>query len=168
MKEMTTDEIWNRLGVQVFQVSGDIFKYDTFLVKRGQVTPLGTGFGGMGVTTMAVTDLDRDGQPELLYTYSFGSGIHPSRLGMYAPTFPGDGMLEARPSLIFGDLLLEKINDNQVLVKAEMTSPDSVPIGQAALQGQGGAKTLVLVLDKDLPQDILDNLRSQILWLAAC
>jgi len=160
LKEMTTDEIWSRLGVQVFQVSGDIFMYDTFLVHRGQVTPMGTGFGGVGVTTLAVADLDRDGQSELLYTYSFGSGIHQSRLGIYSPTLPGEGILEASTTLTNGDLLLEKINDSQVQVKAELTGPSSVPIGQVVLQSQGGQETLALVLDKDLPQDILDNLKT--------
>jgi len=160
LKDLTTVQIWNLLGVQVFQVSGDIFMYDTFLVKRGRVLPLGTGFGGMGVTSLEVTDLDRDGQPELLYTYSFGSGIHQSRLGIYAPNLPGDGILEASTTLTFGDLLLEKVDDFQVEVIAEMTAPGSIRIGQAALQGQEGSKTLVLVLDKNLPQEILDNLKT--------
>jgi hypothetical protein len=160
LKEMTTGEIWDRLGAQVFQVSGDIFMYDTFLVKRGQVTPLGIGFGGMGVTTLAVTDLDRDGQPELLYTYSFGSGIHQSRLGMYAPTLAGDSILEASTSLTFGDLGLEKVDDYQVNVSGELDGTGSRRIGQAVLQGQGGRERLALVLDKDLPQEILDHLKT--------
>ena len=158
LKEMTTDEIWNRMGVQVFQVSGDIFMYDTFLVTGSQVTPLGIGFGGMGVTSLAVTDLDRDGQPELLYTYSFGSGLHQSRIGMYAPVLPGNGNLEAGTSLLNGDLLLAKVSDSQVVVKAEMFTPGSLRIGVAALQGQGDARTLTIVLDQGLPQTILDNL----------
>jgi hypothetical protein len=160
LKEMTTDEIWNRLGVQVFQVSGDIFMYDTFLVKGGQVTPMGTGFGGVGVTTLAVTDLDQDGLPELLYTYSFGSGIHQSRLGIYSPTFPGEGILEANTTLTYGDLLLEKVDDYQVKVSGELAGTGSVVIGQAALQSQGGQETLALVLDKDLSQNIMDNLKT--------
>jgi hypothetical protein len=156
--EMTTAEIWNRLGVQVFQVSDDIFMVDTFLVRRGRVTQLGIGFGGFGVNSLAVTDLDRDGQAELLYTYSFGSGIHPSRLGMYAPVLPGNGILEAGTGLIFGDLKWVKVDDYRVEVRAVITAPGSLHIGQAALQGQQDAKTLVLVLDPGLPQNILDNL----------
>jgi hypothetical protein len=161
VKEMTTAEIWNRMGVQVFQVSGDIFMYDTFLVTGSQVTPLGIGFGGMGVTSLAVTDLDRNGQPELLYAYSFGSGIHQSRLGTYAPTLPGRGILEAGASFLNGDLKLVKVDDYQVEVRGELFGAGSIRIGVAALQGKGDAKTLVLVLDQGLPPNILDNLKTQ-------
>ena len=160
VREMTTDEIWNRMGVQVFQVSGDIFMYDTFLVTGSQVTPLGIGFGGVGVTSLAVTDLDRNNQPELLYAYSFGSGIHQSRLGMYAPTLRANAILEANTRLLNGDLLLAKVDDFQVTVEAEMSAPGSLRIGRAALQGQGDAKMLVLVLDPGLPQNIMDNLKT--------
>jgi hypothetical protein len=69
-------------------------------------------------------------------------------------------MLEASTSLTSGDLLLEKINDSEVQVKAELTGLASVPIGQVVLQSLGGQETLALVLDKDLPQDILDNLKT--------
>ncbi len=168
LKELTTDEIWNRMGLQVFQVSQGIFQYDTFLIWQTVVLPMGTGFGGVGVTSMAVADLDHDGQPELLFTYSFGSGIHQSRLGMYAPAIPGsallgspgplNGIIEAETTLRDGDLLLEKISDQEVRVNAEMTSQASQPLGQALLLHQGQEVKLGLLVNPDVPVEVLNHL----------
>lgn len=67
-----------------------VFKYedtcDSFLLWRDRVLPLGTGFGGLGVTSMALADLNEDESYELYFTYSFGSGIHRSMLGGFDPS----------------------------------------------------------------------------------
>ena len=67
-----------------------IFKYgetcDSFLLWQDRVLPLGTGFGGLGITSMALADLNQDGAYELYFTYSFGSGIHRSMLGAFDPS----------------------------------------------------------------------------------
>ena len=64
-----------------------IFKYDTscgsFLSYGKEVYPLGTWFGGHGVTSFAVSDLNKDGNFELFFTYSWGSGAHRSLVGYF-------------------------------------------------------------------------------------
>ena len=66
-----------------------IFKYDTscasFLLYKGKVYPLGEWFGGLGVTSMALADLDGDQKPELYFTYSWGSGLHRSHAAYFDP-----------------------------------------------------------------------------------
>jgi heat shock protein HslJ len=159
LKELTSDEIWSRMGLQVFQVAQGTFQYDTFLIWHTVVLPMGTGFGGAGVTSMAVSDLDQDGQPELLYTYSFGSGIHQSRLGIYAPALPGsdNGVREADITLRDGDLLLDKLDDQEVHVNAEIAAQPSQPVGQVLLLHQGQQVKLGLRINPDVPVDVLNH-----------
>ena len=64
-----------------------IFKFDTscnsFLECEGKIYPLGTGFGGLGATSFAITDLNGDSAVELYFTYSSGSGLHRSQAGYF-------------------------------------------------------------------------------------
>ncbi|MFF2093016.1 M56 family metallopeptidase [Paenibacillus sp. NPDC058174] len=66
-----------------------IFKYDksaaSFLLYEGVVYPLGEWFGGFGVTSMSLADLNGDGMSELYFTYSWGSGLHRSHAAYFDP-----------------------------------------------------------------------------------
>ena len=66
-----------------------VFKYDkscaSFLMYEGEVHPLGEWFGGFGVVSMALNDLNKDGMQELYFTYSFGSGLHRSHIAYFDP-----------------------------------------------------------------------------------
>lgn len=65
----------------------NIFKFDTscgsFLLYDREVYPLGVWFGGHGVTSFAVSDLNGDGAFELFFTFSWGSGAHRSQAGYF-------------------------------------------------------------------------------------
>lgn len=66
-----------------------IFKYDqsceSFLLYNGQVYHIGIGFGGYGITSIALADLNKDDCYELYYTFSCGSGIHQSSVAYFNP-----------------------------------------------------------------------------------
>lgn len=66
-----------------------IFKYDSscasFLLYEGKIYSLGEWFGGFGVTSMALGDMNQDGKSELYFTYSWGSGLHRSRAAYFDP-----------------------------------------------------------------------------------
>lgn len=66
-----------------------IFKYNSstasFLMFDNEIYILGEYFGGYGVTSMALADLDEDNQYEFYFTFSWGSGIHRSQAGYYNP-----------------------------------------------------------------------------------
>lgn len=67
-----------------------VFKYDqscaSFLLFEGVAYPLGQWFGGFGVTSMALADLNGDGRQELYFTYSFGSGLHRAHIAYFDPS----------------------------------------------------------------------------------
>ena len=66
-----------------------IFKFNqscaSYLLYDGAVTPLGEYFGGSGLDSAALADLNSDGQDELYFTFSWGSGLHRSQLGYFDP-----------------------------------------------------------------------------------
>lgn len=66
-----------------------LFKFDSscagYLLYEDVVYPLGEWFGGYGLTSFAVTDLNRDGKAELYFTCSWGSGLHRSQAGYFDP-----------------------------------------------------------------------------------
>lgn len=66
-----------------------VFKYDTstesYIMYNGEVYSIGSCFGGFGITSMALADINMDGQYELYYTFSWGSGMHRSQIGYFDP-----------------------------------------------------------------------------------
>lgn len=66
-----------------------VFKYDascaSLLLYQGEIHPLGGWMGGLGVTSMALADLNQDSEQELYFTFSFGSGLHRSHVGFFDP-----------------------------------------------------------------------------------
>jgi hypothetical protein len=82
--EIENAAAWESMSVQLFQVGpgATTEACETFALRHGQVARLGTGFGGMGVGSTLVSDLDADGSPDLLFVYSWGSGRHRSQVGM--------------------------------------------------------------------------------------
>jgi len=85
-----TDKCYNITPQSISENSEySIFKYDksaaSFLLYKGVVYPLGEWFGGLGVTSMALADMDNDGDSELYFTYSWGSGLHRSHAGYFNP-----------------------------------------------------------------------------------
>ena len=77
---VTPQEIAERYGLY-------IFKFDrscaSFLLYADEVYPLGSWFGGCGVGSFAVADINGDGQWELFFTYSWGSGVHHSQAAYF-------------------------------------------------------------------------------------
>lgn len=68
----------DRLGIEVFSVD---MSY-SFLFDGKKVSVIGNGFGSRGIESLAVCDIDCDGEYELIYIYSFGSGLHYQAIGM--------------------------------------------------------------------------------------
>jgi hypothetical protein len=89
-KTYDDDKCYNIIPVDISEKYGfNVFKYDmscaSYLLYEGTIYTLGESFGGYGVTTFAVADLNKDGMKELYFTYSWGSGIHRSQVGYFDP-----------------------------------------------------------------------------------
>ncbi len=73
---------WERAGCQVFKA---LDSFSTYVLREGRMFEIGTGFGGMGVESVESLSLtgDKTTPDTLLFTYSWGSGIHRSAVGYY-------------------------------------------------------------------------------------
>jgi hypothetical protein len=152
MVEWTDNEIWNRLGVQVF-----VLNLQGFVVSSDGIAALGSSFGGMGLQSICVGDLNGDGRPMLLFTYSWGSGRHRSQVGAWSGRWTKPGTVDA--GISYGnddaswDLMLKRIGDREVEIVTGTTR-----VGKLRLQEAGKTPRLSVELDSQLPA----NVRSQI------
>lgn len=155
-------ETREQIDATIYQIADGPFQNQSFLF-TGDLTliPLGSADGGQGLTSLALSDLDRDQRSELYFTYSYGSGIHQSRLGVYAPAYDQSAVYEA--DLIYeGDLMLFSDQPSRVDVRSVEAKPDTKTIqylatlGQITLSASNNLPDLQLELAEDLPREYLD------------
>jgi hypothetical protein len=164
LKERTTDEIWDALKVQVFQNQSDPFLNQAFLVTEDKkVIPMGESFGDAGVTDLLLADLNKDEQLELVFTYSFGSGLIWSHIAVYVPRMDREGILVS--DLAYkGRLSLEKKSTRLVNVRVcgiaagaeELNCPDILGFLTLIVKDESGS--LGVSLAPNLPPAITENI----------
>ena len=91
--ENTEEHYYNIIPKDISDDYGfSVFKSDltcnSLLVYEDKTYPLGDCFGGLGVTSFAIADLNEDGAFELYFTFSWGSGIIRSQIGYLAHSNP--------------------------------------------------------------------------------
>ena len=83
--DRTTDDIWKRLGIQVFRVTApDHLSAETHVIQDGKIHPIGRNFGGEGVTSLVAADAGKK-KYVLVCAFAWGSGVHRSQLGVFDP-----------------------------------------------------------------------------------
>jgi hypothetical protein len=151
------------LRVQIFRITDGPFIHESFLIRGDRVLRLGEATGGGGLLSLKIGDLDEDDTPELLFTYAFGSGLHQSRIGMYAPAYGPDRTYEADTGY-FGDLGL--VQEDKSTVRVRVVEPDEATLtlryrdflGNLAIEMHGDQAALALHLADDLPDNVRDQL----------
>jgi hypothetical protein len=161
--ELTTEELFQRLKCQIFQITPNVFPHPgvTYLISGSAVRQLGVSGGDSKVMSFCVADLDGNGRYELLYVYSFGSGIYRSHVAMYRPL---EGKIQEAKvpfAYMMGDLSLNKVNDKTVMVDAyafprkNPTSKKLATLGQLELKTKGDTIALDILLSDSLPEEVL-------------
>lgn len=74
------EDISNDYGFSIFKIESSGC---SVLIYDNERYLLGEWVGGFGVTSFAIADLNEDGEFELYFTYSWGSGIHRSQVGYF-------------------------------------------------------------------------------------
>jgi len=166
VEELTTmgGEIIIQISARIFRIVEEPFQDETFLItQNGIPLQLGTSEGGMGVSSLALGDTDGDGRAELYYTYSFGSGIHQSKIGVYAPTYDPQKTYPA--DIVYrGDWMLFSEEPDQIGVRAVEGDLETKTIryqetlGELSLEKTGLEPELKLILAEDLPEEVLESL----------
>ena len=83
LPEVTPPEVLAETGCHIFK---DPDSCESYLADGQRLCELGSGFGGYGLTSAVPWDYDGNGTVDLLYTYSWGSGMHRSILALYDRT----------------------------------------------------------------------------------
>ncbi len=77
---VTPQEITDKYGMRIFKFDYDC---DGFLLYENEIYHIGESFGGWGLISFAVADIDHNGSNELYFTFSFGSGRHRSNIAYF-------------------------------------------------------------------------------------
>jgi RNA polymerase sigma factor (sigma-70 family) len=157
LKELTTDDVWKRLKVQVFQVTDDVQVCETFVLTREKVHRIGKGIGGHGVVSLCVADLNKDGRLELVYSYSWGSGMHRSHVAVFDCQAKAPKEYIAPQTYLHHqeDLKVKRDDDQTVRVFSGKTE-----VGRMVFEGKEGEWSVRLDLAKDLDADTKDLFRT--------
>ena len=115
-EDITPYDVYNEIGCQIFK---NLFQYDSYLIYNDIIYDIGNGFGGNGINDIVTCDFEGTGKKNLLYTYSWGSGIHRSEIAFLNFVTMKETIIY--PSLssshfIPYDLDLKKISDELVEV----------------------------------------------------
>jgi hypothetical protein len=173
LKELGDDEVWNRLSAQIFQVTNEFRQYETYLIKDGKVYPLGEAFGGWGVMSFCVANVRDVGipySPKLIYSYSFGSGLHRSHVAFWweqdgAPqevkvpfAYRGDmfvkAIVDTRTEAIREHIMIE-VGDYQQKINKWTTK---ATLGELFLTKKDDKTTVDVDFSGKLPEDIKKDL----------
>jgi hypothetical protein len=115
--EVTPENVFKETGCQIFKNGKTC---ESYLLYEGSLYTLGIGFGGLGIVDMVTCDFDDNGTKELLYSYSWGSGLHRSCLGyfdLYKKSEEKVDISSAKQSeFIQDELAFKKINDTHLEV----------------------------------------------------
>jgi hypothetical protein len=144
----------------VFVVTEGIFKNEAFLLRKDRVVQLGTELGGQGLISMVITDLDQDGQPELLFTY--GAGLSPqmsagtqTRVGMYAPYIDQERVIEANMAYM-GIAAIRA--DDLAAASLYRLDGDQENLGKLSIEYSEIGTALVFQVNPDLPEEIKQSI----------
>lgn len=156
VREITPGPVWKRMRLQVFRTStaAPVMSGETFVVHNKKVIHIGQGFGGYGVGSMEVVDLDKDNKPEMLFAYSWGSGLHRSRFALLRASGKTFETIEAPVAYFSGDWTLRRKNDQTV----DLVSRHHL-IGRVQLTKMKQGVKLDLILDAKLPAAIRKNIQ---------
>ncbi len=117
LKDVTPEDGWHRAGGQVFkqtEYTESIDETDAYFIRGREIVPLSIGFGGNGLISVCVADLNLDGKRQLVFTYSWGSGLHRSHLGIVDFEQPKPRKNEAEFVFRTYDIRLRKQGDQSV------------------------------------------------------
>lgn len=139
---ITPENIKNNSGYKIFKYSKSCA---SFFLYEGNVYPLGMWFGGIGLTSVELADVNGDGLEELYFTNSWGSGLHRSQAGYFDPATKEAVIFEY--SYLNEELILGKNNEGRISLYAA-TLGELTDFAHFTLKGKAFVSDIVYVNDK--------------------
>lgn len=110
--DITPENVFKETGCQIFKNRSTC---ESYLLYEENLYSLGIGFGGLGIVDIVTCDFDDNGEKELLYTYSWGSGIHRSCFGYFDLFQKSEIEIDISSTELLGfiqeELVFKKISD---------------------------------------------------------
>lgn len=105
--DITPQNVKEEIGCQLFKVN---YTCETYVVYNSKIYSIGFGFGGFGLVSIETCDFDNNGKKDLIYTFSWGSGLHRSQIGVFNFSKECEELLDFQQ--MNEDTMLKKISDN--------------------------------------------------------
>jgi hypothetical protein len=119
--DITPKNIKEEIGCQIFKVN---YTCETYIVNKSKVYAIGLGFGGYGVVNIESCDFDNDGHKDLIYTFSWGSGLHRSHIGIFNFAKETEEWLNFQQ--MNEDIVLQKVSDTNFNVYIAKVSSENL------------------------------------------
>lgn len=172
--EVNAPDVRRLMAGQLFRMTGNWPGYsaapESLLIINRKLYPLCIGLGGYGLTSYCVADLNHDGVPELIYTYSWGSGIHRARLAAVSKSWKYTPV-EFDTSFANRDWVVRKTDAGAVelhvgrIVRwnpgkpgADLNYPVGKTLGTLRLKSASGKPVLTVGYIATLPEEIRRDL----------
>ena len=154
VKELTTDEVWKKLRVQLFTLDrkDGVPLPDSFVVRKNEAFPLHNGLSGFRLRSFCVASLRRGGGPVLAFSYTWGSGVWRSQVAVFDATAKEPKPVVAPQSLVLDpahDWVVKPAGGRKVRVEG-----GSVEFGELLLEEKDGKATARVRLRADLPASL--------------
>jgi hypothetical protein len=154
VNDITTDAVWNSIHVQVVKLKGSVVSNRAFVVRQNDLFPIGASFGGSGVTSLVVADLNQDGKL-LFFSFAWGSGDHRSQIAAVdCQAKEPKPILAPLVNFSFKDYTLKAMDGQTVEVWAGREK-----IGQLALEKKEKDRVVQIRLDEKIPEEIKQKLK---------
>jgi hypothetical protein len=155
VKDLTTDGIWDGLGVHVVQVKGSVRTNQTYVIRKDDIFGIGEAVGGSGVNSLCVADFNGDGRPLLVYAYAWGSGDHRSRIAAVdCQAKEPKPLVAPLVNHSFRDFRVRRIDAKNVEVFAA-----GIRVGRLALETKDEKTTLEVRITEKISAELLEKLK---------
>jgi hypothetical protein len=112
--DITPPSVFEETGCQIFKNGKTC---ESYLLYEVSLYTLGIGFGGLGIVDIETCKFKENEKKGLLYTYSWGSGLHRSGLGYFNLSEKRESDVDISSDKPLGfiqeDLVLKKISDTR-------------------------------------------------------
>jgi hypothetical protein len=127
LNDVTPSDVWDAMEAQVFEVTDGVRQACTYVVLDSVVYDLAPCWGG-GLTSIAVADLDHDAEPELYFSYVWGSGISRTQFGAFLQNGPRWEAVEADSTFFLTGLVLRtsELDTVDVYLASQSYKPGSL------------------------------------------
>jgi hypothetical protein len=150
------DDGLSKMNVQMFKNKTTPYENYDFLISDKKVIQLGGAFGGFGITSYCISDLNNDSEYEIVYAYSHGSGISRMNIGLWSETLSSLGSLFTYR----GTLKLEKNADGRIFMydayyddDCDMQKTNSM-IGEIVLRENEGGYYMDIIYNENIDDNI--------------